>query len=138
MDLTDRSILAFVLVSTAAALSAGAAATGCTAAERADVAVASNVASALTPLVCAGITAAGQAAAGSACGTVDTDVSDVSKLVQSIIDSLPPAPPAARALPMAAAPAGFVYRGVALTFPSAELAAQVRARLPGASPATAQ
>ena len=121
-----------VLSIAAALIALGAA--GCTPAARADIALAGNVAPVVARLVCAGISAAGQAAAGTACGSVASDVSAVSALVQSILDSLPPA--AAKVLPTVSTPAAFVYRGVAITLPSAELAAAVQARLPAAAAAT--
>lgn len=138
---TARKFIAFLVTITA--LVAGAigpavatTSTGCTPAERTDLAIGSNVVTAVSPLVCAGLTAAGQASAGTVCGTVTTDVSDVSKLIQTIIDSLPAPAPAARVLPMAApSPVGFTYRGLTVTLPSADLAAKVQAKLSGAPPA---
>jgi hypothetical protein len=133
MDLTDRSILAFVLVSTLAALGCGT--SSCTKQEltTAGALVGTGV-PAVAQLTCATLTATGQTSAGTACSQDTAALSAVASLVQGILDALPPPAPRMRVLPMAAThPSGFTYKGVTFTFASSEIAAAVQARLPTAA-----
>ena len=105
--------------------------TGCNASQLATAGTVTSDIATLAPVACTVLTAVGQAQAGSACGAVASDVSAVAKLVQSILDSLPPAAPGMLpAGPVASAPAGFVIKGVTVMLPSAALVAKVQARLP--------
>jgi hypothetical protein len=91
--------------------------TACTPAQiGTDIALAGQTA----PVVCAAV------GGGSACGPVATDVGDVAKLVQDILDSLPKSP--APTPYSSAGTVGLVYRGVTIALP-ASLVPEVQARL---------
>ena len=84
------------------------------------------------PLVCTGLTLAGDTQAGSVCGTVAPDVGDVAQLVQKILASLPAGPPAARKQGEQIPINGITYRGVTIVLPAGTDRSQVLARLQAA------